>query len=725
MRNLWLGVAVGVVAAVGAGVLWSPGAVSSPGVPAVSAQGVASGGSRAFRGGPAGSVKTVEGRPVGGLMVQLISDRSSIRTTVYTDPLGRYEFPVLESATYTLRLARPLEFRRYQRDAVRIDRATPLADIIVERVADGEFLPPTPDILPQLTGAEWVANMPGTAREKEAFVTSCTVSCHSGDNPFRVTFDEASWRTLVHRMAGYHLRTLIRPAGRSGGGNGEIIADWLVKIRGLDAEIPPLKPFPRPHGPATRAVVTEYELPWALVNVHDVSGDADGHIWFTINRSPFIGRLDPDTGTVTSFRIPTPPPMTKEPFLPYDHADPPGIHPGAHWIQVDQHTGLVWFSDTWAMGLGRLDPSSGDIQLVNTGLHGNVALSPDGLSIWRTHRGSILQYDTKTVMDTGTPIREIALTDVNSTYGNFVSYDGAHFGGGGGHILWLDIETGEVREVPLTAAGRGRGSFDADGNIWVGGRKLAKYDPRTGSLEEYAPPSPYVNLYSAKADRNGEILTGQQQAGRVARFNPRTHQWIEYVLPSQWSFDFNSWIVNSTEPPTYWYGDQHGYIVRIQPLPDSVAAPVPIRALAAASVAVPAMPPLDPFDRNAQLWAMRRAGHESGSGRGQEIYYMRCWMCHNEYTIAADRFAAPTLRDLYQRPTLASGQPVTDQTVAAHIRNGSAGMPAYTPAVISAADMSDLLVYLREKCGTFPTGGGCFDEHNPPPNPRYRAHQTP
>ena len=54
-------------------------------------------------------------------------------------------------------------------------------------------------------------------------------------------------------------------------------------------------------------------------------------------------------------------------------------------------------------------------------------------------------------------------------------------------------------------------------------------------------------------------------------------------------------------------------------------------------------------------------------------------------------------------------------------------MPAYTRAVISDADMSDLLMYLREKCGTFPTGGGggrtgtCFDEHNPPANPHYRA----
>ncbi|MEE8129769.1 MAG: cytochrome c, partial [Vicinamibacterales bacterium] len=82
---------------------------------------------------------------------------------------------------------------------------------------------------------------------------------------------------------------------------------------------------------------------------------------------------------------------------------------------------------------------------------------------------------------------------------------------------------------------------------------------------------------------------------------------------------------------------------------------------------------------------------------------------------------APSLRDLYTRATLATGQPVSDQTVAAHVRDGSAGMPAYTPAVISDADMSDLLMYLREKCGTFPTGGGCFDEHNPPANPHYRA----
>ena len=40
----------------------------------------------------------------------------------------------------------------------------------------------------------------------------------------------------------------------------------------------------------------------------------------------------------------------------------------------------------------------------------------------------------------------------------------------------------------------------------------------------------------------------------------------ENVLPTPWSLDFNSWIDNSTNPPTFWYGDQMGYIVRVQPM---------------------------------------------------------------------------------------------------------------------------------------------------------------
>ena len=102
---------------------------------------------------------------------------------------------------------------------------------------------------------------------------------------------------------------------------------------------------------------------------------------------------------------------------------------------------------------------------------------------------------------------------------------------------------------------------------------------------------------------------------------------------------------------------------------------------------------------------------ESGWRRGEEIYYIKCWMCHNEYTVKA-KTGAMHLKDLYKRPRLTSGQPVNDQTVAEKIRNGSPAMPAYRH-VLSNAEMADLLSYLRE-------GHCCFEGSEPPRNPAYR-----
>ena len=121
--------------------------------------------------------------------------------------------------------------------------------------------------------------------------------------------------------------------------------------------------------------------------------------------------------------------------------------------------------------------------------------------------------------------------------------------------------------------------------------------------------------------------------------------------------------------------------------------------------------PIDEYSRSAQVYYMQRMG-KGGWERGQEIYYQKCWICHNDYTIQEEPTGAPTLRDLYKRPKLRSGQPVNDQTVTAQIRNGSVRMPSYGP-VLNDKDLSDLVTYLREKC--------CWDEENPPANPRYRA----
>src|SRR5437016_2825194 len=75
---------------------------------------------------------------------------------------------------------------------------------------------------------------------------------------------------------------------------------------------------------------------------------------------------------------------------------------------------------------------------------------------------------------------------------------------------------------------------------------------------------------------------------------------------------------------------------------------------------------------------------DSGAGRGETLYFYKCWMCHNQYTKSA-----PLLKDLYQHKTLVGGAPVNDDTVVAKIKDGGPGMPAFKPS-LSDADIADL-----------------------------------
>jgi mono/diheme cytochrome c family protein len=114
----------------------------------------------------------------------------------------------------------------------------------------------------------------------------------------------------------------------------------------------------------------------------------------------------------------------------------------------------------------------------------------------------------------------------------------------------------------------------------------------------------------------------------------------------------------------------------------------------------------DPYQRSLQVYEFSKAA-PSGPDRGQEIFYYKCWFCHNEFTKDI-----PKLTGLYQHAALISGEPVNDDTIKAKIRNGGPGMAAYRYA-LSEADLGDLVSYLREKC--------CWNSDSPPPNPHYRA----
>lgn len=526
-------------------------------------------------GGPVGLVRNTDGEPLEGILVQLIAEQSAIRTTVYSDETGRYEFPKLPPGQYTLRIARPLEFRPYQRNSVRIDGDVRTMDeIVLGRVTESELLPPTMEIASQLSGAEWILNLPSTGQEKAVFKGACGFGCHSYQQIFRNRFDEHSWRLLVRRMIRYRGSPLIHSAdsgrgadaGKRPGRSGfsvqveeDVIAPWLARVRGPDSEDMPFQVLPGPRGAATRAIVTEYELPRMLLAPHDVGGDSQGNIWYTPHRSPYVGKLDPRTGIVTEYRVPK----------------TPGVLPGTHSVWVDKND-IVWLSENWAHTLTKFDPRTEKFTQVrldfgrrlNTPAFGNFALAPDG-QVWVARGNAILKIHP----ETGEFLERYPLEKIGSTYGNMVSADNKFWAGGltrGNWLAFLDIQKGTVVEMETRFRGSrpAKGYFDPDGNAWMGGRGgvLIKVDIQARRIQEFVPPTPFVTFYEAMTDHNGEVWAGEMQGGRFVRFNPATEKWIEYVLPEPFAHNRRTWVDNSTTPVTVWYVDHNGYMVRLQPL---------------------------------------------------------------------------------------------------------------------------------------------------------------
>jgi mono/diheme cytochrome c family protein len=93
---------------------------------------------------------------------------------------------------------------------------------------------------------------------------------------------------------------------------------------------------------------------------------------------------------------------------------------------------------------------------------------------------------------------------------------------------------------------------------------------------------------------------------------------------------------------------------------------------------------------------------DSGVARGENIYFHKCWVCHNQY-----QSSAPRLTELMQGGGLGA------DALATQIKNGGVGMPSFR-STLSEKDLADLVRYMR-------AGKCCFEGDILPVNPQYRA----
>jgi virginiamycin B lyase len=514
-------------------------------------------------GGATGVVRVKSGDSPEGIAVQLVAP-NAVRTTVYTDGAGKFEFPRMQAGSYTLRIATPVPFKPYRRDSVSIEGATKLEDIVLERVADSDNLPASAALESQLSGAEILWNVPGTAEEKATLQKNCS-GCHSWQQIFRSRYDEHGWSLIVDRMmhfSGTAIAVRNRPMSDPDP-EATLLIKWLSRIRGPNAQDAPLRVFPRPRGQGTRVVVTEYELPRQLLMLHDAALDGQGNVWYTSHKTRYVGKLDPKTGIVTDYTLP----MT------------PGAMPGTHHQVIDKN-GIAWISENWAHQLNRLDPKTGEVKQVriasqtpiNAPSFGNFTLDPEGF-VWDGRAGRIVKMDP----NTGEVLKQWPL-QANSTYDNTISYDGKYWGGSGpanwgNTVEMLEIETGKIVNLNsgshmMTAK---RGGFDPFGNTWWGGADgaLIELNAKEGRIDEHWPPiapHPYTDFYEAMPDKNGEVWAGVLHGRQMLRYNPKTDHWATYQMPEPYSYNRRTVIDTGTKPATVWYADYNGYLVRVQPL---------------------------------------------------------------------------------------------------------------------------------------------------------------
>jgi streptogramin lyase len=218
--------------------------------------------------------------------------------------------------------------------------------------------------------------------------------------------------------------------------------------------------------------IVEYPLPTPASNPNYIINGPGGDLWFTEATSNKVGKIDPSTGHITEYTLPTGPPQT------YSWS-PEGITVGPD--------GNLWFAEEFNY-LGRMTPSGSYTQFTLPGgdYPDSVVVGPDD-NLWV----SCYSSDRVIVVNTS------------------------------GTVLDTYSITGGPENIT-------RGP---DGNMWVAVQnadEIAKIIPSTGSIITYSMP---YKVYWITVGPDGNIWYATLYSHKVGKMNPATGTYTDYTVP--------------------------------------------------------------------------------------------------------------------------------------------------------------------------------------------------
>ncbi len=515
-----------------------------------------------------GVVKSASGEPVSGAFVKLKNADRRLVFMVISQAQGRYTANNLPAGKYVVQgvggekqseMSAPLDVAAGGKATADLsltsDRAPALPNSWPGRppgqgggeAEGGGALPPLPD------GAG-----------KQIVMTKCS-TCHDYARIVNSRFDKARWKDIIEDMRSY-MQGSTQSKDLTEAESKELLDYVSEKFTGTRAgrAAPPVPDsnsrLPRKlmKGPEANYIAVEYTLPDAKAEPHEVAADTEGNGWVTQRTGGRLGKFDVKTLVYTEI---DPPKAKSKNRLNGIVRAPDGKlwfldgGPNRRWLTYDTRTREF---NVFALPKLASGAASGNTMRVH----------PNG-TVWLNSisANQVIRLDPKT--------KEFTVFDVPSGVkaGKTANPYGMAIDGAGNvwsvennmnKVLRINPSTGKMDEydVPLANAVPRKAGMDSEGNVWVGlhgAGKLMKIDYKTLKMTIYDPPTADAGVYSVQGDPKSKyVWFAEQQADKIARFDPQTQAFLEFPLPDAESDHRRIEVDSVNQNRIWWSGDTSG-----------------------------------------------------------------------------------------------------------------------------------------------------------------------
>ncbi|MBI2126519.1 MAG: hypothetical protein HYU02_04300 [Thaumarchaeota archaeon] len=283
--------------------------------------------------------------------------------------------------------------------------------------------------------------------------------------------------------------------------------------------------------------VKEFSLPKGS-NPFAIASDSSGNVWISLRNFSSIAKLDPKTGKVEEFLIPS-----KSQVLQI-------------WSMAFDAKGNLWFGDATENKIRKFDLARSKFYefLIPTpdAQPWGIALDAKG-DVWFAgfNSGKLGKLDN-TIAKNGTSegVTEFS-TPTNASRPSNLLLDSSNslwlMESGPAKLAKFDLPSSKFTEYSLPRTGNSSTNpigiaLDSEGKIWYTQFRtsnVGRFDPRASTVEQYATGLLTGATYGIASDREGNIWTIQQRVDRIVKIAPKEMTISEFRIPTNQSFTEN------------------------------------------------------------------------------------------------------------------------------------------------------------------------------------------